>query len=185
MIMTGILTGIFIASDKDSLVSKRVSTVRVLENGLEGDKHTGWLRKADVRAKRYQKGIPIWNSRQISIVSEEELRRIAVELGIKRIEPEWLGANLCLKGIPDVSLLPPRTKIFIPNEDGGSEVGIYITAPNKPCVHPGYIIQTHNPDIPDLATQFVKAAMNRRGVVAVVEHGGVIKEGAPIVVVIQ
>lgn len=185
MTYTGVLAGIFIASDPSSLVSKRVSHVRVLENGLEGDKHQGWFRKADARAKRYPKGTRIWNSRQLSIVSEEELALVARDLGIDRIDPEWLGANMCLVGVPNVSLLQPRTKIFIPNEDGGSEVGLYITAPNKPCIGPGEIIQLHNPHIQGLATVFPKVAMNRRGVVAVVEYGGIVREGVVVSVIIQ
>ncbi|MDO8571853.1 MAG: MOSC domain-containing protein, partial [bacterium] len=172
----GILSGIFIASHSDSLVSKRVNEVRVLENGFEGDKHQSWFRKADARARRYLKGTRIWNSRQISIVSEEELALIAEELGVPSIKPEWLGANMCIQGVPDVSLLQPRTKIFIPNEeDSGVEVGIYITAPNKPCVGPGEVIQANYPNTEGLATKFPQAAINRRGVVAVVEHGGLIR----------
>ncbi len=185
MTIAGILSGIFIAPELNSLVSKRVSAVRVLENGLEGDKHTGWLRKADARARRYPKGTIIWNSRQISIVSEEELALIARDLNVDRIEPEWLGVNLCLRGVSNVSLLQPRTKLFITDQDGGPEIGIYITAPNKPCVGPGEIIQIHNPDIQGLATRFPKVAINRRGVVAVVEHGGFIREGMSVSVVIQ
>ena len=182
----GILTGIFITTpNSDLLVSERISPVRVLENGLEGDKHQGWFRNADARARRYLKGTRIWNSRQISIVSEEELVLIAEGLGVPKIEPEWLGANMCVQGIPDFSLLQPRTKIFIPNEEDDQEVGIYITAPNKPCVGPGEIIQLHNPQVQGLATQFPKVALNKRGVVAVVEHSGLIREGVTISVVIK
>lgn len=185
MTYTGVLSGIFIASDPNSLVSRRVSSVRVLENGLEGDKHQGWFRKADARARHYPKGTRIWNSRQISIVSEEELALIAKDLGVERVESEWLGANMCLRGVSDVSLLPPRTKIFIPSDDGGPDVGLYITAPNKPRVGPGEVIQLNNPHIQGLAVQFPKVAMNKRGVVAVVECRGVVREGTTVSVVIQ
>lgn len=194
MTINGILTGIFISDElySYSVVSRRLLTVHVLENGFEGDKHQGWLRKADVRAKRYPKGTMIWNSRQISIVSEEELGLIAMDLGIPKIEPEWLGANICLKGVPNLSLLPPRTKIFIPNENGGPEVGLYITAPNKPCTVPGAIIQDHYTRLYPGSTQFdhlewkfPKAATNRRGVVAVVECPGVIKQDSIVSVVVQ
>ncbi len=179
------LTGIFIASDSSSLVSRRVNKVRVLENGFEGDKHQGWFRKADARAKRYPKGTVIWNSRQISIVSEEELAVVAEALGVPAVLPEWLGANMCIRGVSDLSLLKPRTKIFVPSSESVLEVGLYITAPNKPCVGPGEIIQAHYSDIPALATRFPKAAINKRGVVAVVECGGVICENVPVSVVIQ
>ncbi|MDO8523314.1 MAG: MOSC domain-containing protein [bacterium] len=185
MTLTGMLTGIFIASDVNSLVSNRVSMVKVLENGFEGDKHQGWFRNADVKARRYAKGTKIWNSRQISIVAEEELALAAKDLGIGKIEPEWLGANICISGILDFSLLSPGTKIFIPNENGCPEVGLYITASNKPCIGPGKVIQSHYPQISRLDLRFVKAVLNKRGVVAVVEHEGHIKEYSPVSIVIQ
>ena len=38
--INGILSGIFVAYDLNSLITKRKEVVRVLDNGLEGDKHT-------------------------------------------------------------------------------------------------------------------------------------------------
>lgn len=192
MTLHGILAGIFIAEDLNSLISKRVTSIKVLENGLEGDKHQNWFRKADVRVKRYPKGTIVWNSRQISVVSEEELELIAKDLGVPKIEPQWLGANICLKGVPNLSLLPPRTKIFIQNDNGGPEVGLYATAPNKPCIGPGEVIENYYCNLTSNYLQFVhlgckfpKAAQNRRGLVAVVECPGIVKEGAKVSVVVQ
>ncbi|MDO8495991.1 MAG: MOSC domain-containing protein [bacterium] len=180
--INGILNGIFVASDLNSLVTKRKEVVRVLDNGLEGDKHTQWFRGADARAKHYVKGTRIWNSRQISIVSEEELKEIAETMKVSEIKPEWLGANICLKGIPRLTLLPPRTKIFIPNYYGGEDVGLYVTALNKPCITPGAVIQDNYPNINGLECRFPKAAQDKRGVVAVVERLGCIKEGSSVTV---
>ncbi len=186
MTLKGMLAGLFVASEPDSLISRPVPVVRVLANGFEGDKHQGWFRQADVRAKRYPKRTLIWNSRQLSIVSEEELAMIADDLGIELIKPEWLGANMCVRGIQDFSLLKPRTKIFIPNENGlDPEVGFYITALNKPCIAPAKVIQEHCPEITGYEMEFVKAAVNRRGVVAVVEHGGIIRTNTVISAVVQ
>lgn len=191
MTFEGVLSGIFISENPKSLVSRRVSEVKVLENGFQGDKHQSWLRKADVRAKRYPKGTMIWNSRQVSIVSEEELLLIARELGVPKIESEWLGANICLRDIPEISLLPPRTKIFI-KDNSGHEVGLYVTAPNKPCVAAGEAIEDYytglnvsSSHFDHLSWKFPKAANNRRGLVAVVECPGIIKEGAKVFVVVQ
>lgn len=178
----GVLKGIFICSDSSSFVTRRKEVVRVFDNGLEGDKHAGWFRGADVRAKHYTKGTRIWNSRQISIVSEEELKEISETMKVSEIKPEWLGANICLSGIPRLSFLPPRTKIFIPNYPGGEDVGLCVTSLNKPCTHPGGVIQNNYPDINGLECLFPKAAHNKRGVVAVVERFGCIKEGSPVVV---
>lgn len=178
----GVLAGIFIASDPKSFVTERKEVVRVFDNGLEGDKHTGWFRGADSRAKHYVKETKIWNSRQISIVSEEELKEIAKIMKVPEIKPEWLGANICLKGIPRLTVLPPRTKIFIPNYYGGQDVGLFVTALNKPCTTPGAVIQDNYPDISGLECRFPKAAYNKRGVVAVVERFGCIKEGSPVLI---
>lgn len=178
----GTLTGIFVCSDLNSFVTNRKEVVRILDNGIEGDKHVGWFRGADSRAKHYPKKTKIWNSRQISIVSEEELKEIAETMKVPEIKPEWLGANLCFKGVPRLTLLPPRTKIFISNYYGGEDVGLYITALNKPCITPGAVIQDYHPNINGFECRFPKAAHNRRGAVAVVEHAGCIKEDSPVTV---
>lgn len=178
--LEGTLTGIFICSRPKTLVSERKDIVRVLNNGLEHDRHTSWFRGADKRAPFYKKGTKIWNSRQISIVSEEELKEIAENMNIPEIKPEWLGTNLCLKGIPDLTLLPPGTTIYSPDLYGGQDVGLYITALNKPCIHPGKVIQENYPDIPKLALNFSKAAHELRGVVAIVEQPGCIQTGSSV-----
>lgn len=180
--LEGILASIFVSLRTDSIITQRKEIARVFDNGLEGDKHTGWFRGADVRAKHYPKGTRIWNSRQVSIVSEEELKEIGEAMKIPEIRPEWLGANLCLKGIPNLSLLPPGSKIFIASYYGGLDVGFQITALNKPCINPGYIIQEHYSDIDHIECRFPTAAHNKRGVVAVVEHSGIIKEGSLVTV---
>ena len=78
--------------------------------------------------------------------------------------------------------MPPRTKIFIPEFYGGPGVGFYVTALNKPCTTVGAVIQDNHPDINGLECLFPKAAHNKRGVVAVVERSGCIKEGSSVTV---
>lgn len=180
--LEGALVGIFVSSRADSIVTKRKEIIRILDNGLEGDKHAGWLRGADARAKHFTKGTKIWNSRQVSIVSEEELKEIAVMMHIPEIKPERLGANICLRGIPRLTLLPPGSKIFITSYYGGDDVGFQVTALNKPCIGPGKVIQANYQDKIGLEVLFPKAAHNKRGVVAVVEKSGYIKEGSSVLV---
>lgn len=180
--LEGVLTGIFVNSNPRSLVTNRKEICRVLDNGLEGDRHAGWFRGADKRAKHYTKGTRVWNSRQISIVSEEELKEIAEEMKVPEIKPEWLGANICLRGIPKLTLLPPRSKVFIPDYYGGQDIGLYVTALNKLGTHPGAVIQDNYPDINGLECRFPTASHNKRGIVAVVEHPGCIGEGASVMV---
>ena len=175
--MTAVIAGLYVCSDSTSFVSERRPTVTVVPNGFEGDKHATWTRAADSRAKSYPRGTTIWNSRQLSIVSEEELAEIAAALGLPDITPEQLGANICTRGLPALTHLASGTQLLV------GDVGLYVTALNKPCINPGKVIEAHHPDIPNLANRFVKAAHDRRGVVAVVERPGTIREGAAITLV--
>jgi hypothetical protein len=53
-----------------------------------------------------------------SIVSEEECAMIAEELGVEKVLPEWLGANLFLKGFPELTTLPMGSRILFPSQAG-------------------------------------------------------------------
>lgn len=171
----GIVSSVLIGRDPDSLVTTRQEEVRVAFEGLEGDKHAGMLRPSDSRTPRYPRGTIIRNRRQISIVSDEELEYIAQAMDLPIIRPEWLGANLSIRGVPDLTLIPPTSRIFFPDE-----AAIIIDAENLPCTHPGRIIQKQYPDRPDLADAFPKAALHKRGLVAWVERPGVIRTGDAI-----
>ncbi len=50
--------------------------------GIEGDRHAGWTRKADARVPFYPRGTVIRNTRQVSLVSVEELAEMATALGL-------------------------------------------------------------------------------------------------------
>ena len=76
----------------------------------------------------------------------EDLDRLATAMELPVIEPEWLGANLVLRDIPDFSHLPPGSRLFFPDT-----AVLVVTEQNLPCVHPGNIIQMHYPDTPRLA----------------------------------
>ncbi|MCA1668286.1 MAG: hypothetical protein LC793_13000, partial [Thermomicrobia bacterium] len=67
--------------DAAYLVSTPVSEVRVTLEGFEGDRHAGFTRRADNRTPFYPRGTVIGNSRQVSIVSVEELTAMATALG--------------------------------------------------------------------------------------------------------
>ncbi|MHB8932284.1 MAG: MOSC domain-containing protein, partial [Bellilinea sp.] len=51
---------------------------------------------------------------------------------------------------------------------------------NNPCSGPGKIIQEHFPEREGLTALFIKLAMHHRGVVAVVDMPGEIKQGETI-----
>jgi len=160
-----------VGRDTVSLVTTPEAAIRVTIEGVDGDKHTGITRLSDSRTPWYPRGTVIRNSWQVSLVSAEDLERIATALELPVIEPEWLGANLVLRGIPDFSHLPPGSRLTFPDN-----AVLVVTEQNLPCVHPGNVIQARHPDVPRLAQRFPKAALHLRGIVACVERFGTIHE---------
>jgi hypothetical protein len=146
-------------------------------DGVEGDYHAGPTRKSGGREPWYPRGTEMRNERQLSIVAADELAVAAAQMGIDRIEPAWIGANLVIDGIPLLSMLPPRTQLFF---EGG--VTLRIDGDNAPCRIAGASIAKNFPDLDEtsLALGFVKAAKRRRGVVAWVEKPGVIRNGEAV-----
>jgi len=146
-------------------------------DGVVGDYHACPTRKSGSREPWYPRGTEIRNERQISVVAPDELAIAAAGMGIDRIEPAWIGANLLIEGIPLLSMLPPRTQLFF---EGG--VTLRIDGDNGPCRIAGASIAKNFPDRDEtsLALSFVKAAKRRRGVVAWVEKPGVIANGETV-----
>lgn len=164
----GVVASLCIHSSRQKDISTTpADSVNVSFAGFEGDSHTGLTRKACVRVKKqYQSGTVIRNTRQISIVSAEELQMIADAMNITQIQPEWLGANLCVTGIPDFTHVPPASRLMF---SGGA--ALVIDVENEPCKYPADIVDTHYPGSGKL---FVKHAIHRRGVTAWVEREGLI-----------
>ena len=148
---------------------------RLLFSGMEGDCHGGLTRKSDSRMlKQFKRDTLVKNARQLSILSAEELAEVANAMGIPHVKPEWVGANLVTRGIPDLTLLPPSTRLQFP-----SGAMIVVDMENHPCRYPADIIEKHHPE---QTTGFVKAAMHKRGVVGWVEAEGVIRKGDAITI---
>jgi MOSC domain-containing protein YiiM len=143
-------------------------------DGIVGDCHSGRVRPSDSRmVTQYQKGTPVINTRQVSILSTEELREIAVSLGIPELPPEWVGANLVTAGIPGLTLLPPATRLSF-----SSGATLIVDLENAPCRYVGEVIDKHHPG---RGAGFVASAAHKRGVVAFVEREGEIAVGDAIV----
>jgi len=158
--------------DKD-LSTSRIDSVAVNYAGLEGESHSGLVRASCVRVRhQYPQGTEIRNTRQVSIVSVEELALIAATMGVDGLQPEWLGANLLVSGIPHFSQIPPSTRMIF---DGGAS--LVVDLENSPCKYPGEIIERHHPGFGD---RFAKAAVGKRGVTAWVEREGRISDGDSI-----
>lgn len=172
--ITGQVVAVLTGADPDSLVTARQPQVIANFSGLEGDKHSGFTRPSDGRTPYYPRGTGIRNDRQVSIVSVEELDQVASTLGLPEILPEWLGANLLLSHIPSLTQLPARTRLVFSHG-----VVLSITGENLPCTGPGKVLEKHY-DRPGLAAQFPQAAMQRRGLVAVVEKPGILWPGEQV-----
>lgn len=162
--------------DRDTgLEKQKVTDARFLLTGMDGDCHGGFSRKSDSRMlKQYKRNTEVRNSRQVSILSVEELAEVAGRMQIPEVKPEWVGANMVLSGIPDLTLLPPSTRLQFP-----SGAMIVVDAENHPCRYPADIISKNHPEA---AMGFVKAAMHKRGVVGWVEAEGVISAGDAVTI---
>ena len=108
----GCIEALLINQDRDeSLSSAPVDCVAVGYDGFAGEAHSGLTRPSCSRVKhQYRRGTEIRNTRQITILSREELGLIAQAMGISSVEPEWIGANIVVSGIADLTLLPPSTR---------------------------------------------------------------------------
>jgi hypothetical protein len=177
--LTGIVTHVMIGCDEDTLETQKLSGVQVTFEGFVGDRHAGLTRLSDVRVPHYQRGTVIRNTRQVSMLSLEEMADIAAALQLPEVLPMWLGGNLAFRGIPNLTILPPSTRMFFPDD-----AVLVIDAENMPCTGPAQVIQQHYPDIPKLVQRFPKAAMHKRGLVGWVERTGYIKEGDTVRVIL-
>ena len=135
------------------------------------------MRKSCVRVRNlYKEGTEIRNVRQISILSVEDMQQIADNMGVPDLQPEWVGANLLISGIPRFSKIPPTTRLIF---EGGAS--LVVDLENSPCKYPGEIIERHHPGF---GSKFAKAAVGLRGVTAWVERPGEIRAGDAIQVFI-
>ncbi|MCT4553845.1 MAG: sulfurase [Pelagimonas sp.] len=138
--------------------------------GVAGSNHAGVNRASCVRVRtQYPQGTEIRNTRQLSIVSAEELAQIAAETGLEEINPEWLGASMVIKGIPDFTHVPPSSRLM-----GADGLGLVVDMENRPCQLPAREIEK---DRPGHGKGFKAAARHRRGVTAWVEHPGLLSIG--------
>ena len=156
--------------NEETLEKDRTDRVRVTYAGFEGDSHAGLTRTSCVRVRQqYEVGTEIRNVRQISVLSAEELGQVARDMDIPEVKPEWVGANLLIEGIPELTQIPPSTRLIF--ADG---VSLVIDMENGPCKYPSEVIEGYHPGH---GKHFPKAALHRRGVTAWVEREGEIAEG--------
>ena len=167
----GKVEGLF-AAHGDDFRTQKVDSLPLTLEGIEGDYHSGYSRKSGSREPWYKRGTVMRNERQVSMLAPDELAVVARRLDIPNLATEWIGGNLLLSGIPNLTLLPARTLLFF---EGG--VTIKVDGENLPCRSAGKSVQSEFPGREDIELQFPKQAQQLRGLVGWVEKEGTIKTG--------
>ena len=157
-----------IADLPDDFLTREIDLAVLSFAGLEGDRHAGLTMRSGVRQKHLPRGTEIRNSRQLSLVSVEELARIAAALGLPRLDYRAFAANVLVSGIPSLTQLPSGTRLVF-----SSGAVLVVDGENEPCIKVGKRI----------ARGFVKAAHGLRGLVAWVERPGPIRRGDSVTLV--
>ena len=168
------------AGSNDDLSKEEHPGIQLELDGVVGDRHQSFERSTWAGDKQ-PKGTVRRNERQWSAVSVEELAGIqeAMDL-VEPISASSLGANLCLKGISQLSRLPKGTTLTF---DSG--VVLTVVEYNPPCLDMGQklaALHTSHSGDPVEPTAFSKAAKLTRGVVGVVDVPGTINSGADVTV---
>src|SRR4051794_24171011 len=110
MELQGYVQALYVGNAK-GLEKTPCETLAFTLEGITDDKHVGFTKKADARNPEYKRGTLMRNDRQWSAVAPDELADAARLMGIEQIDPAWVGANLALTDIPNLTLLPKGTKL--------------------------------------------------------------------------
>jgi hypothetical protein len=164
------VAGLYTTPDPlNSFETAPVASLELTFDGIPGERHEGPLRGADARTPWFTRGTPIRNSRQVSLLCPDELRAMAAGLDLPAIEPDWLGCNILVAGLPHFSFLPRGTRIFFP-----SGAVLAVEMQNAPCRFAGAAVMKRYPERAGLDTAFPAATKRLRGLVAWVEKPGTI-----------
>ena len=138
--------------------------------GPEGEDHGGLTRPSCSRVlSQHPRDTVIRNTRQMCVMSAEEIAAIAAAMGIASLDPVYMGATMVIEGISDFTHVPPSSRL-----QGPSGATIVIDMENRPCTLPSREIEA---DMPGLGKAFKPAAKGRRGVTAWVEREGILHVG--------
>ncbi|MEM8570958.1 MAG: MOSC domain-containing protein [Pseudomonadota bacterium] len=160
-------------SREGSHVTQSVAEVEVTFSGFAGESHSGLTRLSCGRVVgQYPKGTEIRNTRQVSILSQEDLDLIAAGLGIEELPASWVGASIILEGIPDFTLVPPSSRLTF---EGG--VSLVVDMENAPCSIIAKEIERHHKSV---GKSFKSVATHHRGVTAWVEREGKLRVGETV-----
>jgi MOSC domain-containing protein YiiM len=164
-------------ADGDGFETRQVQALTLTYDGIPGDRHAGATARAGVRQKHLKKGTELRNARQLSLLSVEELALISQSLGLPTVAPQWLGANVVVSGRAGFTQLAPSTRLVF-----ASGAVLAVDGDNDPCTQAGGAVERGS-GVAGLKARFVKAATDRRGLVAWVEVPGLIRQGDEVTVV--
>ena len=174
------VVAVYASGDGDERADARRSIELELD-GVVGDRHKSYTRVTWAGDKQ-PRGSIRRNERQWSAVSVEELAGIEKALDLSTpLTAAFLGANLCLSGVPDLSRLAKGTLLKFPS---GAE--LMVEEYNPPCHDMGKKIAAAyatRSGKPLASTAFSKAAKLTRGIVGVVEAAGTVSAGDGVTVV--
>lgn len=154
-----------VADSVENLSAEAIDAMDLSFEGIPQDCHAGLTRPSCSRVlSQHPRGTQIANTRQVSILSAEELEAISDEMKMDEFDPAWVGASIILRGIPDFTHVPPSSRL---QADNGTT--LVIDMENRPCVLPGRVIEKAHAGH---GKAFKAAAQNRRGVTAWVEREG-------------
>lgn len=153
-----------------TLESERISSMTLTWEGAVGECHGGLTRLSCSRVRlQHPRGTEIRNTRQLTILSAEELADVAREMDLPEIAPAWTGANIVVTGVPAFTTIPPGSRLVF-----GNGTTIAIDMENGPCKFVAEVIEARHPG---KGMAFPRVAAHRRGVTGWVERPGVIEPG--------
>ncbi len=166
---TGRITWLGVNIDRDqTLRNVAVDEMDLTFAGLAPESRAGLTRPSCSRVVgQYPRDTEIRNTRQVCIVSTEELAQISANMGIKAVDPAWLSSSIVIEGIPDFTLVPPASRLIT-----ARGTAITVDMENRPCNLPAPVI---NEDMPDKGRAFKLAAKQLRGVTGWVEREGMLR----------
>lgn len=152
------------------ITSEPVEEMPLTFAGYARESHAGLTRPSCSRVlQQHPRDTEIRNVRQLCVVSAEEMAAVAEGMGIGRIDYAWVGASLVLEGIPDLTHLPPSSRL-----QGPDGVTLVVDMENLPCLEPAVTMEKAGVAG---ARGFKAAAKGRRGVTAWVEREGTLRPG--------
>jgi hypothetical protein len=163
-----------VADSETDIRAKPVPSFELSFAGPPGECHAGLTRPSCSRVlELYPRDTKIRNVRQLSIVSEEELQWVAKKMGVDAIDPASVGATMVVRGIPDLTHVPPASRL----QETTNGATLCVDMENRPCIFSGRVIATDTQGKDGRANQFKECLQGLRGITAWVEREGEISVG--------